>query len=293
MVLPESRVLDTTLRIAPFVVRVRSPFASVLAHLEFFYRDCEKPQKAFIDFDIRLLPGLGAHRFWRPQARFLVDDQNPFLPLPVNQAAPMFEWGLNWTIASRSLGFVVFHAAVLEKNGNAIILPGFPGAGKSTLCAALCHLRGWRLLSDELAILDPVSGMLIANPRPISLKNASIDIVGQFPGARVGERYLDTRKGTVAHAAPNLDAIENASQPALPRWLVFPQFAPGEGHQVSPVSHAEAFALIGEQSFNQERMGEIGFRALCTLLGNVDCHQIEYGSTSDALELVAQVTQQD
>lgn len=286
-------MLDTTLRIAPFVIRVRSPFASVFEHLEFFYRDCEKPRDAFVDFDIRLLPGQGVHRLWRPQARFLVDDQNPFLPLPADQAAPMFEWGLNWTIASRSLGYVVFHAAVLEKAGNAIILPGFPGAGKSTLCAALSHLRGWRLLSDELAILDPATGMLIANPRPISLKNASIDIVSRFPGTRVGKRYLDTRKGTVAHAAPTRDAIERADQGARPRWLIFPQFAPEQGRQVTPVSHAEAFALIGEQSFNQERMGELGFRALCALLDRVDCHQIEYGSTDDALDLVAQVTQQD
>lgn len=285
-------MLDTTLRIAPFVIRVRTPFASVLEHLEFFYGDCEKPRDTFVDFDVRVLPGLGVHRLWRPQARFLVDDQNPFLPLPADQAAPMFEWGLNWTIASRALGYVVFHAAVLEKHGQAIILPGFPGAGKSTLCAALCHLRGWRLLSDELAILDPGSGLLIANPRPISLKNASIDIVGQFPGARIGKRFADTRKGTVAHAAPTREAIERCAEPARPRWLVFPQFTPGGG-QTAPVSHAEAFALIGEQSFNQERMGEVGFRALCHLLGSVDCHQIEYGSTAEALDRVAHITQQD
>jgi hypothetical protein len=43
---------------------------------------------------------------------------------------------------------------VLERGGRALLLPAPSGSGKSTLCAGLAF-NGWRLLSDELALLDP------------------------------------------------------------------------------------------------------------------------------------------
>ena len=48
--------------------------------------------------------------------------------------------------------FLLVHAAVLERDGRAVVMPGPSGVGKSTLCAALVA-RGWRLLSDEVAMI--------------------------------------------------------------------------------------------------------------------------------------------
>ena len=285
-------MLDSIVRIPPFNVRVESPFPSVASHLNHFYDAFERPgPEAFVDFHVRILPGTGVRRFWRPQSRFLVDDQNPFVPLPADQAAPMFEWGLNWTIASRALGYLVLHAAVLARDGQAVILPGFPGAGKSTLCASLCHLAHWQLFSDELAIIDPASGQLIPHPRPISLKNQSIDLVAGFPGARLGPRYLDTRKGTISHAAAPADSVRRAEQGARPAWLVFPQFATGADTIVEEMTRAEAFALIQQQSFNRERMGDVGFAALCDLLTDARCYGITYGSTQAGLAAIDHIVQ--
>lgn len=281
-------MIDAILRIAPFNVRLRSPLRGVEDHVERFYAHARREHRAdaFVDFDIQILPGTGMRRWLGPQARFLLDGLEPFLPLPAAQAGPLFEWGLNWAIASRPLGYLVLHAAVLAKGDEAIVLPGFPGAGKSTLCAALMLIDGWRLLSDELAILDPVTGRLHPNPRPISLKNASIDIVKRFPGAALGPIYLDTRKGTITHASASADSAAAAEQTAVCRWVVFPSFSTGEAPYRERITRAEAFALISEQSFNKERMGETGFHALCAMLDAASCHQIGYGSTEEGLETI-------
>lgn len=281
---------DTALRIPPFTVRVRSGLSSVIEHLKFFYRTYPSgPSDGFVDFDICIAPGRGTRRLVRRQARFVVDGEDPFLPLPIDQAAPLLEWGLNWTIASRPLGFLVMHAAVLARDHRAVVLPGFPGAGKSTLCASLAWLHGWRLLSDELAILDPVDGMLVPNPRPISLKNESISIVASFPGVEIGPSYLDTRKGTISLASIPPASIAAAEERAQCEWMVFPTFTPGAAPSLEEITRAESFALISEQSFNRERMGETGFLALCAMLDRARCFRIEYGSTDDGLDLMERI----
>lgn len=286
-------MIDTVLQLPPFAVRVRSPFAAVARHLALFYGDHARGDAgSFVDFDLEILPGRHLRRWWRPQARLLIDGQEPFFPLPIDQAAALFEWGLNWCVASRPLGYLVMHAGVLARGDSALMMPGFPGAGKSTLCASLSLLASWRLLSDELAILDPAAGHLLAHPRPISLKNASIDIVASFKGARLGPVYRDTRKGDITHAAYPSAQLPDAMAPAIVRWVVFPRFEAGATGTVTALSRVEAFTLISEQSFNKERMGDLGFDALCGLLSGAECFEIVYGSTDDGLALIREVTGQ-
>lgn len=280
-------MLDTILDIPPFTVRVRSAFEAVARHLEIFYAGHRRPGRdGFVDFDIALLPGHGLRRWWRPQVRFELDGAEPFFPLPADQAAPLFEWGLNFCVAHRPLGHLVMHAAVLARGDRAVLLPGFPGAGKSTLCASLALCAGWRLFSDELAILDPADGQVIPHPRPISVKNASIDVVSAFPGAHIGPVYRDTRKGDVSHLASPPEALRAADLRARVAWVLFPRFDPAAPPRCEEIGRVEAFSLISEQSFNQERMGERGFDALCDLLDGARCHEISYRSTAEGLELV-------
>jgi len=288
-------LIDVVFRLAPVTVRVRSPFRSVARHIERFYggrptRSAMTRDASFIDFDIRVVDGATCRRWFRPQVRFLLDASDPFLPLPASQAAPLFEWGLNWCLATRPLGYLVMHAAVVAHGRDALILPGFPGAGKSTLCAALTFGEGWRLLSDELAILAPETGELQPNPRPISVKNESLRIVSAFPGAALGPAYSDTRKGTVAHVAPPAASLAAAEQTARCRWVVFPRFAAGSQPTCEEITRAEAFARIAEQSFNRDRMGEAGFHAICAMLDGARCFEIAYGSTTDGLGLIRDIT---
>ena len=51
-------------------------------------------------------------------------------------------------------------------------MTGGMGAGKSTLCASLAFLEGWRLLSDELTVLDPVDGLLVPVIRDVGNRSA-------------------------------------------------------------------------------------------------------------------------
>jgi HprK-related kinase A len=271
------------LGLGPFVVRVRSEFPELARWLLRLYAEQPVSPSEFVDFHVRL-QGTGIlRRFVKPQAVFSVDGVTPFHPLPRAQLGPCFEWGLNWCIATRAHQFLIFHSAVLERDGSAVVLPGEPGAGKSTLCAALAH-RGWRLLSDELGLLDPSSGLLHGLARPVNLKNASIGVIRAFASNAVMSDTCDnTVKGSVALAAPPADSVHRVAEPARPRWVVTPEYARGSAAQMQSHSKATTFMELAYNSFNYSILGESGFDALGQMVDGCECFHFRYSSLHDAV----------
>ncbi|MBP3979617.1 HprK-related kinase A [Acidovorax sp. JG5] len=269
--------------VPPFVVRVRSPISVVADGLERLYSDhplATQDGAVFYDFHV----AVEVRRTWfRPQCIFALDGRQPFTPLALGEAFALFEWGLNWCVTSHCHQWISLHAAVLERGGRAVVLPAPPGAGKSTLCAALM-LHGWRLLSDELTLLEPVSGLVVPSPRPISLKNASIDVIRERnPGCVLGPVARDTQKGTVAHLKVLPENLARANERALPAWVVFPRYERGAALQVQPRAKATTVVELARNSFNQHVHGRAGFKALVRLADACDSFDLRYSQLDQAL----------
>ena len=66
-------------------------------------------------------------------------------------------------LAATLRGLEVLHASGVVVGGRAVLFAGAPGAGKSSLAAALLH-RGAALLSDDTVALELRDGALIAHP---------------------------------------------------------------------------------------------------------------------------------
>jgi hypothetical protein len=240
-------------------------------------------EKEFVDFHVCLTKPKNLRRWFHPQVLFMLDDRVPFKPLPLNQAFPFFEWGLNWCIAAHSNNYVILHAAVAEKNGHAVIFPGEPGAGKSTLCAALV-LNGWRLLSDEMAVIDVASQQLTPIPRPISLKNESIEVIRRFvPAVTMGPVTNDTSKGTVTHVKPPQESIIKNSEPATPAWIVKPNFTPNASSRLEELNSGELFMHMVKNAFNYSMLGEVAFKTLGDVVNKCHCYEFTYSDLRDAV----------
>jgi len=207
-----------------------------------------------------------------------------------NQLIPTFEWGLNWCVSAYQQQYLAIHAAVLEKNGRALIMPAPPGSGKSTLCALLM-LRGWRLLSDEMCLIDPASGQLQPYVRPVSLKNASIDVIEQYhPEIKVFHRTPDTEKGTVAYLRPSDSSWQGANVCAKPAWIVFPAYqAAAESVAVFTMPKADTLLYLAQNSFNYAVFAAQGFSLLSQLVENTESYRLEYSDTEQMLECVEQI----
>ncbi|MDP2252706.1 MAG: HprK-related kinase A, partial [Thiobacillus sp.] len=222
-------------------------------------------------------------RWLRPQATFSFDGMHPFKPLPRDQAFPMLEWGLNWCVSTQAHQYLIIHAAVVEKNGLAAILPAPPGSGKSTLAAGLA-LSGWRLLSDELTLIDRKTGLIQPLPRPVSLKNQSIDVIRQFaPDAYINRPSHDTVKGTVAHMRPPRDSVLRQHETARPGWVIFPKWEAGAPATLTPRSQAQTFMFLAQNAFNYSHLGVDGFRVGTALIDQTACYDFRYSQLNEAI----------
>lgn len=278
-----------TLRWGPFVSHLVNELPEVSPSLHLLYADFPIESDGIRDHRVRLRSA-GLSGALRRQAEFVVDEFGALPSFPRGVALCMFEWGLNWCVYSSAHQYLILHAAVVAKDDRALLLSGHPGVGKSTLCAALVA-SGWRLLSDELALVDPVSLGLAPLARPICLKQDSIALIKRHaPGAAFGPVVPDTRKGTVAHMRPPTDSVRRGLEEAMARWILFPKFDSQAPTRIEPIAKARAFMGLADDSFNYELLGEAGFEALGRLVDGCTCKRLGYSSLEAALDAIATLT---
>ena len=269
--------------IAPITVRIRSPLRFFAEQIHALYAEHEVVDADdYANADLRLLPVGGLHRFVRAQVQFVVDGVTPFEPFPIDHALPMFEWGLNWVFAHRMHDYLLLHAAVVERDGRALLLPAWPGSGKSTLAASL-SCRGWRFLSDEFGVVSLDGTAVLPFVRPIPLKNESIAVMRVFaPDAFIGPVFPTIRKGDVAHFRVPVESVHRGSESAQIGAVVYPDFQAGAAVEVSPLGRATSFLKLAGNSFNYEVVGERGFRAVASIIERCESHILRYGDLAAA-----------
>lgn len=278
---------EMTARIGPIHFRLRTPLGRVWQELAWLYRDYPRDDPSLCpEYEVTVRPTAWWRRWVRPQIKLQADVSGPFAPLPADLGMVAFEMGMNYQVAVGLNRYLLFHASVVARDGECLIFSAESGSGKSTLAAGLAY-DGWRLFGDEFAMINPATGLAVPFPRPISLKNQSIDLMtGRVPAGRLSRRYEGTPKGTLAYLIPPPDAIRRMDEPARPRAVVFPQFRRGGEPQLVRISTAEAHIRLVASSTNYEMLGEAGFRVLANMLHTCPAYRIEYASLDEAVELV-------
>lgn len=275
------------LETGPFTVRVRSAIKDFAWILGRFYAQFPVLSRPTVtDFHVRLIKPFAIRRWLRPQALFMLDDQSPFMPYPLSHSFPLFEWGLNWCIAMLAHQYLMLHSAAIERSGKVLLLPAWPGSGKSTLCAALVS-RGWRLFSDEFGLVRSGDGHLVPLPRPVPLKNKSIDIIRAFdPELELGPAFHGTRKGTVSHLLPAQSCVEQAAVTAPPAWIVFPRYQSAAALDLEPIDKPQAFMKLANNSFNYRLLGLRGFHETARVVRNCDSYILTYSDLNEAVAAI-------
>ena len=275
---------SVVLECSPFAFKVESSFPEVFSNLETIYGNRivdGNDYDGFIDYFVSIKDSGGLRRFLKDQARFTCDSLEPFKPLNRSQSYALLEWGLNWVIAAHEVSHLIIHSAVLAKNGKAVLFPAPPGSGKSTLTAYLSR-NGWRLLSDEMALITPLTLEVTPFVRPICLKNDSIDLVKSwYPKATFSTIAKDTHKGDVVHMAPDEDSVKLQNETAQIAGVVFPKFTKNKFCDIFSMDKATAYTVLTENAFNFSVLQGRGVQSIIKIVEQVPAFEVHYNNLEE------------
>ena len=275
----------TSLRIGPVGFRIGCDWRAPIAALETLYADYPKPEDGIPDFNVHLFAARPWRRWLRPSVHiggdFIIPDA---APLPLDMGLLAAEMGMNLQMALGQRRYLLLHASAVERDGRALLMTGLSGAGKSTL-AALLMARGWRLMGDEFALVDPATGLVHGFPRLVSLKNEAVPVVeAALPRATFGPVLEGTPKGRLRHLVPDARAIAAMDAPAVPALILFPGFGFEAAERGVPPS--ETFVRLTQASTNYVALGERGFDALTALVRDVPAVAVDYPDAATAIRQV-------
>jgi HprK-related kinase A len=231
-----------------------------------------------IDFYLSVKHTSFIRRFIKPQVCLDIDQQRPFNPIKKTLLLPSLEWGMNWCIASFDSTRLLVHSSVLVKNGKAILFPAAPGSGKSTL-ATYFGLNGWKVYSDEMAIINLHKNTVKAIHRPASLKESSIDVIKALvPDVVMSSVAKGTHKGDIAHVKLSSRESFDGFDDAVICAVVLPKYQVGAELVITPLSQTAGFSRLVHHSFNYTVLGKVGFDTLKTITDNSQFFSVSYSS---------------
>ena len=206
---------------------------------------------------------------------------------------PLLDFDEPWTLAEvlrfwiaedalkATSGLVLIHAAAVVRDGDALLLVGASGAGKTSLTLALLD-AGWALGSDDVAPLDPSTGLVQPFPKPLGVRDPRLWRAVRHQG---WTPPWPERPGSPILVPPRLFA--RCERPFRARWAAFIGFDPGASPRLEPLSGARTVATLAEhvRSLSPDALG-----AIADACRGVTAAAITYPSSAAALELLAGLT---
>ena len=172
------------------------------------------------------------------------------------------------------------HAAVLEREGRALILVAESGGGKSTTTWALLH-HGFHYGSDELAPVEPATRRVQGFPSALCLKSDPPD---SFPLPTGAIRTPEAVHVPVAALPAPL-----AQLPSPLAAIFFVRYRPGTEHPVvTEIGAAEAGARLFAQALNALAHPHEGLDAAIDLARGSRCFSLATGDLRATSRLVVE-----
>lgn len=203
-----------------------------------------------------------------------------------HEVLPHLEWFINWQIIRKCKKYLQLHASSLAREGSALILPGSPGSGKTTLTAGLLT-RGWSYLCDEFALVSPQVGTVYPFPRALCIKEPAFAVMDRL-GVRLSREtpYHKPTKGRVAFLNPLDVRPDIVGRPALVQWIVFPKYVADGAPVLTPMTRAEAAYELARQCFNFSAYRERALPVLANMVRGAECFRLRMSELAATCDLV-------
>jgi hypothetical protein len=186
-------------------------------------------------------------------------------------------WEINRLMFERTGDRVHLHGAALVHDGRAVVLAGQSRAGKSTLAAWLTH-RGWGFLTDEAALIDPDTLLVLPFWRPIGVRRPGpLDFMVHEDGSE------ERQQTDLLVPASTIGALA----PAAPlSCIAFPCLAPNAPASLTPLAPAAALMELTQHFPGLIAGGRAGFRRLARLVETLPAWTLRFHDLHDAEQIL-------
>lgn len=268
--------MQRTCQIGPVTVQLSSPHAGILEDYTRLYLPHFATAKPRATFRLHVAP----RRSRRTARRFyhiLSPDGETQIVRRREQVIPHVEGALNLQIARYFPDDLLLHAAVLERDGVGLLCPGHPGAGKTTLTAALIT-RGWRYASDEFAMIDPDTLINTPYPKALCIKSGSVAALRDFgTPVECGLGFQRVDKGKVLCLPPRAIRPDAVAPPSNMHAIIFPEHADGATPALAPISRAQAAFFLTRFCFNFYKFRRQAVETLVAIARRAVCFRLRTG----------------
>ena len=196
--------------------------------------------------------------------------------LPGQIAARLLDLA-TFSLADRSRGGELFHAACLVRDGKCWLLAGASGSGKSSLGLWMALRQGFAYGSDELAFVPSGGTAAQGFFRAIYLKGRSVDL---FEDDYEEEWQAVTASAETAEGVlvpPDFAGGSAPGEPAPIRAILLPTYQSGREYTLTQLSKAEMAIELAKVLVNARNLPERGFPELVRLARSVPAYRLVYG----------------
>jgi hypothetical protein len=180
-------------------------------------------------------------------------------------------------IASRP-EHLLLHSAAVSLAGHGVLLPAPSGFGKSMSAAALV-LAGFDYLTDEATAINLETLEIAPYPKPLTFRPGSAQKLGIMLPA-LGHM------GSPGLAPSSVLRSDSRGRQVPARLLLFPRYDPGATSELLPMSRAEAFVEVTNNSFNFVNHGGEWMDPLRRLVMQCWCGRLNIGGIDGVPDLI-------
>jgi len=160
------------------------------------------------------------------------------------------EWQIVNDLIKKNNNLLQFHAAVMSHNNKGYIFVGNSGSGKTSISIYLLKHK-WNFLSDEFALLNPLTLKLTPFPRNLIIKPHLynyLDIPENHKSIMINRNEGD--KYPVYFLSPSFFGPVVTDTPILMKKIIFLKKSTEEKFQIENIGQTEAFKLLMDNLFN-------------------------------------------
>jgi len=215
----------------------------------------------------------------RPAWRVHIDQRASWEFPTLRDALQELEYQVCQRVIDGCTDSIVLHGATVCGPTGSAFIAGQSEAGKTTLALALAA-RGYAVMSDDIALLDPVSGSLHAVPRCFHLDDRSRRLL-----RRAGLRLpaLAKEHGFVTPADVNHDLTQDTAV----RHIISIDSGRGSSPTLSHLPQAAMVASLSEEAGWASLSTARAISALSRLTGKAQCWKLRSGKLQPTTAKVA------